>query len=208
MESDGSVRYCERRDFGEIVRLFRLNYPNYPESEILDEQDLARCMEIFPQGAFVAEKKGKVLGAVFSMVINDIGYGNWYEATGNCSLSTHDRLGDTLYIQELFVHPRHENNCIGKKLMQKQIELTERLKLKQCLSPSRIPGYHLCSRHLTIDEYLRLEHEGMKVDKVLAFYQKLGFEPKAVKHNYFYDPPSHNYCVEMVKSNPFYRNGK
>ncbi len=63
------IRRATRTDIPKLVELNIAAYPNLAEDNIVwGEAHLASHLRIFPQGQFVAEAKGKIVGAAASFV--------------------------------------------------------------------------------------------------------------------------------------------
>ena len=67
---------------------------------LCNERQFRMQIETFPEGQLVAVSRGKIVGYSNSLIVLLDEDSPWYscgEITGNCTFSTHDPSGDTLY---------------------------------------------------------------------------------------------------------------
>ena len=114
-----TVRPTEPRDFEAIGRISRAIYPDSPA---WSETQLASHIAMFPEGQFVAELDGEVVGMAASLIVLWDDYSmdtNWRDFTANGTFRNHDpEHGRTLYGAEVMVHPGVQGQGIGKRLYQ------------------------------------------------------------------------------------------
>jgi hypothetical protein len=90
-----------------------LNRAAYPglagENVVWGETHLLESLAVFPPGQLVAEAKGKILGAVSSLIVNlgsePLRHHTWAGITDSGYFTSHDPQGDTLYGADVYVHP-------------------------------------------------------------------------------------------------------
>lgn len=137
-----AIRRVERRDLQACVDLER---QCYSAREAAPEFHLERRIEIYPDGFYVAELGGKVVGMINS------GATHKEDITGEefKHLIGHVRNGRNSVIFSLAVHPTHRRKNIARQLMEKLIEVAEEKEKMRILL--------LCR------------------DNLIDFYQRLGF---------------------------------
>lgn len=168
---------------------------------------IASRIETFPEGTIVAVKSGKIIGVVFTQLINgkNSGAKTWYEYTDNGLLkNTHDPKGDTLFGVDLSVLPEHSGKGVGTNLLIAVGELGVRLGLKKGMLGGRIPLYKDYD-HMDVNDYIKAKDDnGRIIDPEIRFYKRAGLTIKGVVPNYFKDPDSKDYGVLLEWQNPFY----
>lgn len=147
------VRNTTSDDIKPLIELQKRVYPTIPHWR----QDLLLSqLEKFPQGQFVAEIDGELVGAASSLVVLwdewQIEH-TWKEITARGSFDTHNPEGRTLYAAEVFVHPHKRGAGIGHALYRERRRLCRRLNLKRIMACGRLPGYHLYADKMTSELY-------------------------------------------------------
>jgi predicted amidohydrolase/GNAT superfamily N-acetyltransferase len=98
----------------------------------------------FPDGQFVAEYEGVIVGycATF-MISSDVALKphTWNEITGTGFAARHDPDGDMLYGMDVMVHPDYRRLRIGERFYRIRRELCQWLELKGIVFGGRMPGY-------------------------------------------------------------------
>lgn len=156
------VRPAAERDLARLLELEELCWQHTRTSR---EQLQAR-LQRYPEGQFVLEKSGQVLGAVYSQRIRDVG-----ALLSRCAANVHelhDASGSTIQLLALNVDPAVQNLSLGDQLLE--------VILQRCGSidgVDRVVGVTLCKRFdaangLPFDEYIRLQ-DGQQ-DPVLALH--------------------------------------
>ncbi len=171
-------------DFDEIRKLQRRIYTNIDPWEL---ESLESHIKVFPEGQFVVEADGKIVGTASSLVIlweEYDPYHTWFEITGNGRFTTHNPEGKTLYGAEICVDPNIRNKGIGGMIYKARRELCRKLNLKRIIAAGRLPNYHLYSGRLTPREYAMHVLWGDIYDPVLRFQIDQGFQFCDIVDNY------------------------
>ena len=102
----------------------------------------------FPEGQFLAEANGDVIGYATSLIVQLDDDAHWYtyeEITGGGTFSTHDPSGDTLYGADIGVRPQWRRHGVSKMLYEKRVGLMKRYNLRRMVAYGRLAGLHrLC----------------------------------------------------------------
>ena len=142
-------------------------------------EQLSNHIKVFPEGQFVADFEGKIVGAASSLIIFWEEYGplhNWGKITGKGTFSTHNPEGRTLYGAEVCVDPDFRKRGIGRKLYIARRKLCRELNLKRIIAAGRIPNYHKYADKYDAHTYAMHVIWGDIYDPVLTFQIKEGFQ--------------------------------
>lgn len=176
MISRVTIRNVRRSDF-EAIRI--LQQKVYPHLKPWSFEQLENHIKVFPQGQFVAEFEGKIVGTASSLIIFWEEYGplhSWSEITGKGTFNTHTPEGKTLYGAEVCVDPDLRKRGIGRKLYTARRKLCKELNLKRIIAAGRIPNYHKYANKYDAHTYAMHVIWGDIYDPVLKFQIKEGFQ--------------------------------
>ena len=99
------IRNTKQEDIDEIIKMQNSCFPGM---EPWKRDQLESHLEIFPEGQFVAEYDGKVVGSCSSLIINFDEYDDrhsWDDVTDEGYISNHNPEGYNLYGIEVMTHP-------------------------------------------------------------------------------------------------------
>lgn len=161
----------------------------------------------FPQGQFVAEYDGKIVGYCATFMIGGeiaLKPHIWREITGHGFASRHDRAGDYLYGMEVCVDPDYRSLRIGQRLYAARKKLCQALKLKGIIFGGRLPGYAKRSKKAGSPEnYIAQVKAGKLRDNVLSFQLANDFEVLGVLPGYLpHDEESAGFAAHLLWKNP------
>jgi len=135
-------------DIPEIVELQKLSFPIMAaEGVYWKPEQLNEHLKVFPEGQFVAEYHGKIVGSCSSLIITltpEYKEHTWKDACGDSLFKNHDPKGDTLYGADVSSHPNHRRLGIATKLYNARKDLTRKLNLKRIIA-----GGYFCSAKRT-----------------------------------------------------------
>ena len=198
------IRNAQRADAPRIVDLSQRVY-GIPES--YNESEIRGQIVNFPEGQFVAEYEGKIVGYCATFIIAEsIAFAphSWMEITGGGYASRHNPDGNILYGMEISVHPDFRRLRIGQRFYRARRELCEHLELKGIVFGGRMPGYaKKRADYRTPEAYLEAVREKELRDQVINFQMAQGFEPIGILHGYMpTDHPSGGHATHMYWPNP------
>lgn len=199
------VRPVEPRDFPGIIELCERTYPGSPP---WSRAQLARHLEVFPEGQLVAVDRGReVVGYAASLIVywNDYAMdASWKDFTDAGWFSNHDPvLGRTLYGAEIMVHPDMRGSGVGGRIYKARSELAQRFKLLRIRAGARLRGYHKHAEQMDAEEYVRRVVRGSLRDPTLSFQINRGFHVLAVVSGYLrHDPESLGWAAVIEWLNP------
>lgn len=198
------IRQTKIDDITGINRILRKTYP-FETYYTLDA--LRGQINHFPEGQFVVEYDGVVVGFCMSFIISEkqaMKPHSWDEITGSGLASRHDPLGDCLYGMDICVDPDYRGKKIGERLYNERQRLCQQLELKAIIFGARIPGYSKKRKlYPNPKDYLEAVQNKKVRDPTLNFQIKNGFIPIGVIPQYLpADIESHGYGVLMRWENP------
>jgi predicted amidohydrolase/GNAT superfamily N-acetyltransferase len=199
------VRHATKRDVAEIRVMMKRAYvslPPYSPGHLLGQ------MTAFPEGQFVAEYDGKVVGYAATFRIDEktaFAPHSWAEITGAGYASRHDPAGTWLYGMEVCVDPEWRGLRIGQRLYEARKRLAEDLELKGVVFGGRLPGLHRRRKDFADPKaYLDAVVASKVRDPVATFQIRNGFEPIGILENYLpTDNESLGCAAHMIWRNPY-----
>ncbi|MCP5005244.1 MAG: GNAT family N-acetyltransferase, partial [Planctomycetes bacterium] len=167
---DYVIRHAAVKDLKSLYQLEKLCWKK--ELKTPDSQIKAR-IEKYPQGQFVLEKGGDVLGVIYSQRITSA-----KKLEGETSSTVHrlhDEQGEFIQLLAVNIHPEAQNQSLGNQLLE--------FMLQRCTVMSGIKdvlGVTLCKEYGTsgassIHEYIRrCDRKGRIQDPILSFHVSNG----------------------------------
>lgn len=130
----------------DLDQCFEVETSGFPEEEAASKESIRNRIETFPEGFFVAETDGKIIGIINSAATDkeDITDEALKKMIG------HERHGKNMVVFSLTVRPEYQKRGIAQQLMLHFIEASKRLGKRHILL--------MCKQHL------------------IAYYERLGFE--------------------------------
>ena len=205
------VRRWKKSDIPALLACQTAAYPQLADESMNDKRKLELQLEIFPDGQFLAECDGKVVGYCTSLIVQLDEDSPWYsynEITGVGTFSTHDPSGDTLYGSDIAVHPKYRGKGIAGKLYVRRKSLLKRYNLRQMIAGGRIPGYAAFARSMTAEKYIEKVKRGELKDPALSAHLKAGYDVRSVHYGYLNDSESMNYATFLHMLNPSFDSAK
>lgn len=161
----------------------------------------------FPEGQFVAEYEGVIVGYCATFLI-DAQYAlephTWNEITGGGFASRHAPDGDYLYGMEVCVDPDRRGLRIGQRLYDERRKLAKSWGAKGIVFGGRLPTLGKRGRRFpNPDAYLEEIIANRLRDPVLTFQMRNGFEVLGLLPDYLpEDRESEGYGVHLLWRNP------
>jgi predicted amidohydrolase/predicted N-acetyltransferase YhbS len=196
------LRNMEPGDFPALVDLSRRVYGTGYTPQMLRGQ-----LSYFPEGQFVAEYDGRVVGHCATFRIDEslaMAPHTWREITGGGFASRHDPKGNWLYGMEVCVDPEFRGVRIGRRLYDCRKRLCEALDLRGIVFVGRLPGLARKLRQFgSVEDYIDAVVDERARDATLSFQLRNGFEPAGVLPGYLpSDEASLGHGVRLVWRNP------
>lgn len=197
----------------DIPALAALSRKTYGDDQAVTEEMISGQIANFPEGQFVADYNGEVVGHCATFIISGevaLKPHTWMGITGQGFGSRHNPDGDYLYGMEVNVDERFRRLRIGQRLYDARKRLCVDLGLKGIVFGGRMPAYHRRgNQRLTPDEYIAEVQAGNVKDPVVRFHLRSGFEVMGFLKNYLpTDHESMGYATHMIWRNPSIEQGK
>jgi len=198
------VRLARLSDVPGIARLSERSF----DTPGWDYERTARSqINHFPEGQFVAEYGGEIVGHCCTFIISGeaaLKPHSWDEITAQGMASRHDPDGDYLYGMGVCVDSRFRRLRIGQRLYNARRRLCEDWRLKGIVFGGRMPGFARKRRiYRTPETYLKAVQDHRSRDSAIQFHLSNGFEPLGIIRNYDEDDrASMGYAVHMLWRNP------
>ena len=191
----------------DVPAIQQLSTKVYKQHYQYSQPELRGQVRHFPEGQFVAEYQGNIVGYCASLITSEkraMKKHSWREITGSGYCSTHTRYGDYLYGVDVFVDPSYRRMRIGERFYKERINLCKYLRLKGIIFAGRLP---LLSKKIaqvgSAEGYLEAVLDKKIRDPVINFQLRQGFQILGILENYdLNDKDSMGYAVHMVWRNP------
>lgn len=192
---------------GDVPAILALQARAYPSMEADTAANIRGQLSAFPEGQFVVEYEGELVGWCASFLIDEataFAPHDWAGITGGGFAARHDPDGDWIYGMEVAVDPERRRLRIGQRLYDARKALCEDLGLKGVVFGGRLPNFARRRKSFATPEAYVAAVEAREVkDPVLNFQMRMGYEPAGVLHNYLpEDAESGGHAVRMVWRNP------
>jgi predicted amidohydrolase/ribosomal protein S18 acetylase RimI-like enzyme len=200
------VRNARAADADEAAQLYARASPGRPAPT---RGMLLGQLSQYPEGQFVVEREGRIVGSAASFRINEadaLSPHAWDAITGSGYASRHDPKGDWLYCMGVAVEREARRLRIGERLYDAMKRLAEEEELKGVVLGSRLPGLARQRKlYPTPEEYLEAVVERDVRDPGAELHLRQGFAPIGVLPAYApEDAASGGAAAHMVWRNPYY----
>lgn len=192
---------------GDIAALVALSARIYGTEWAYTPEMLKAQQTHFPEGQFVAEYEGHVVGYCATFRVDEAtarAPHTWSEISGSGYGARHQPEGDWLYGMEVFVDSDYRRIRIGQRLYKARANLCVELGLKGIIFGGRIPGF--ARRHKRFDsaeDYVEAVKNGELRDATLSFQLRSGFKLLGVLPGYLpSDHDSRGYAAHLIWHNP------
>ena len=203
-----TIRNWTEKDIPAIVKVHEAVYGHlYSKAELYNERKYRLQFKKFPDGQFLAEADGKVVGYATSLIVqlDDEDLYRYPELSGNGSFSPHTPSGDTLYGADIAVHPDYRGMAIAGELYKGRKSILKKYNLRRMIAYGRIPGYPAHMDKLTPEEYVQQVIDKKLKDSSLNAHLKAGYKVTKVVFDLMHDNESMDYCTYLEYENKSFK---
>lgn len=168
--------------------------PPFPPEQHWQSRHIAAHLARFPEGQFVAEIDGHVVGSCSNTLVSETvwqSHGSWIETVGGPSIEGFDPNGSTLYGLDITVHPDVRRRGVGRAFYEARYDFVRRHRLVRYGTGCRLPDF-LASGVATPEQYAAEVIAGRRTDRTLTPLLRYGLTFIAVLRNYMPDVESAN----------------
>ncbi len=180
-------------------------YPLDPVKRARHSEHVARQLERFPEGQFVAVTRSGgrevVVGTATTLRTArppDAPPLTWYEVIGDHGLPTHDPDGAWLYGVEIAVHPSFQRRGIASALYRARLGLVPELGLQGWYAGGMLMGYHRYADVLSPCAYAERVIAGELVDPTVTMQIHRGLRPLGIIEGYYPEPKAGGCAVLLA----------
>ena len=190
------IRTAGMADAEAIVNLDHKTWKGGDQTSL---EKISKRISNFFSGNIVAVVNNQVVGYLCLSFMNydldNPSSNNWFELTGDGTISTHDINGRYMFGVAMTIDPHWQQRGIGQRLIAHGWSILFLHDKEGCFLVSRVPGF--AESDLDIDEYIQFKREDGKLhDYELRFWESNGFRIIAPVENYMVsDRESRNYGV-------------
>ncbi len=202
------LRHLKLADFRGLREAMVEAYPDMAGA-IWPEHQIARLIELFPEGQLCVTANGRVVATALSIIVDYDLYGDnhtYRQITGDYTFRTHDPSGDVLYGIDVFVHPDYRGMRLARRLYEARKVLCERLNLKSIIAGGRIPNYAQYAERMTPREYIDKVKLKELHDPTLSFQLSNGFHVLRVMKGYLPGDASSLEYATLIEWNNIYHD--
>jgi len=188
------IRNTQPRDIAGVVALQRECFPApFPEELLWQAEHIARHLEIFPEGQWVAEHEGQIVASCTNLLLFEEHWQahlDWESTVGGHFLRAHTPGGTTLYGVDLSVAPASRGQGIGRSLYQARFDFVRAHALSRYGTAVRMPDYQSQAQGQTPQAYAEAVAAGTLTDRTLTPLLRMGTEFLGVIENHMDDEES------------------
>lgn len=195
------IREMKEEDIQAILDMQELCFPGMNPWK---RDQLYSHLTIFPEGQFVAELDGEIIGSCSSLIINFDEYDDrhtWDDVTNEGYITNHNPDGYNLYGIEVMVHPEYRRMKVGHRLYEARKELAREMNLKSIIIGGRIPNYHKHAKEMSPREYVDAVSRHKIYDPVLSFQLMNDFTLMRINPNYLPDDKASGKYATLMEWN-------
>jgi len=191
----------------DVPAIARLSVKVYGRADAFTSAEVRGQINNFPEGQFVAEYEGAIVGHCASMIVTSAEAfrpHNWEQISNGGYGRPPSEDGDLIYGFEVCVDPEFRRLRIGQRLYRKRKELCQDLELNGIVFAGRMPGFARHKRRFPDpNDYLAAVIDKKVRDSVISFQLSEGYEPRGILPDYLpSDRESGGNAVLMYWPNP------
>lgn len=193
----------------QIIRsLYEIPKHEASPAYIMSVSQIARHIQHFARGVFVALHQDKVVGYAITLRTNHSPHETpqpWLQAIGGLGMKNHDPAGEWLYGVDFGVHSDYRRRGIGTMLYKARFQLVYDLNLRGFFAGGMLVGYAKVHSKMSVAEYGRQIINGDVYDATVTMQMNRGFKALRVIENYTHDQKPYNNAMLIAWTNTRYR---
>ncbi len=157
-----------------------------------DAWSIQSHLEHFPDGQFVAEIGGRVVGSCANTIVTEErwhAHGSWSATVGDYALRGFSSEGNTLYGMDIAVHPDARRKGVGRAFYETRFEFCRARGLARYGTGCRMPDFR-ASGVATVEQYAEEVVRGERTDRTMTPLLRYGLTFVAVVRAYMKDHES------------------
>lgn len=163
--------------------------PPFPQEYHWDAASIRSHLRHFPEGQFVAEMEGRVVGSCSNTIVTEAkwqAHGSWIETVGDYMLRDFSPEGTTLYGLDITVHPNARRKGVGRAFYETRYDLCRQRGLVRYGTGCRMPDFR-ASGVPTVEQYADEVVKGRRNDRTLTPLLRYGLTFLTVVRGYMKD---------------------
>ena len=190
-----TIRNIEFSDYTDIKEIMDIVYANaggaWTENQVLSQ------IKQFPEGQICICDDNKLIAAIISIIVYFNNEDHTYnQITSNGFLYNHTYKGNVLYGVDMFIHPKYQNQHLGKELYHIRRKIRKDFNLERIVIGGRIPNF--INYSIPVKDYVSKVINKKIFDPVLSFQLSNSFNIIKILPNYFpEDMESRTYGILM-----------
>jgi len=179
------VRAARVEDYAALRALERQAHSGLPP---LTLRQFEARRHVFPEGQWVAECGGAIVGAASSMIVAWDAYpihASWKAITADGTFATHDPHSHTLFGSDLVADASRRGFGVGRALSLARRRLCRRLNLRRIACALPLPGHAALGDEMPPDLYARRAVWGEIDEPLLRFHLAQGFQYCGILPDFF-----------------------
>ncbi len=182
----------------DLPEIIQLENSKWNEQQRCSPDNLLRRLNNFQEGFLVGRSNNKIVASFYAIRrMHSPGEPiNWLLDSGNGTGSTHDKNGESLFSISITVSSSAPKGSY-REMMEAWRNLAKQQKVNLIYAGSRVPGLNKFNGHA--EDYLLKVKSGEIFDHTLSKAKYCGFCIGNLIHDYFHDPDSLNYGVEIFQ---------
>lgn len=196
------IRPMEKRDAPILAHIQATVFPDLAPEERMQAEHFAFHVDLFPEGQWVAEVDGQVVGSS-SAIRYDFDpehphLHRFADLFDEGYMRTHQPEGHWLYGMDMAVLPAFRGMGIARQLYRARQEVIQQTGLSGQVIVGLLNGYSAVASECTLETYFEEIKTGRRNDPTVSIQLRMGFHILALMPDYLNDPTCGNAGVLMV----------
>jgi acyl transferase domain-containing protein/NAD(P)-dependent dehydrogenase (short-subunit alcohol dehydrogenase family)/acyl carrier protein len=175
-----TLTHFEKRNYrirhagsGDLEILFELESLCWSKTTRTPDNRIQARIREYPQGQFVLERAGRVVGVIYSQRIE--GLGRLQRQTASRVHALHTPSGEVVQLLALNIHPEFQNLSLGDQLLEFMLQRCSVVKGVRSVCGVTICKEYRSGRSVPFAEYIHSRDENGRIrDSVLSFHESHG----------------------------------